>query len=124
MEIFKITTEFWKNVDKTDSCWIWKGKKSSEYGFFKINKIWIGAHRIAWQLIYGEIPNGLFVCHKCDNPPCVKPDHLFLGTAKDNNQDAAKKGRFSGKRIPFHLRQKQKAKRNKLGAHLRKGNSI
>ena len=52
------------------------------------------AHRVAWELAYGQVPNGLFVCHRCDNPPCVRPEHLFLGTARDNTQDAIAKGRF------------------------------
>ncbi len=56
-------------------------------------KVTIGAHRASWQIHYGDIPHGLFVCHHCDNPSCVRPDHLFLGTQQQNIDDMMKKGR-------------------------------
>ncbi len=87
---------FWSRVKKTDACWEWMGHRESQgYGRFGWHKNpWLGrAHRFAWHVSYGPVPDGLFVLHRCDNPPCVRPDHLFLGTAKDNMQDCLKKGR-------------------------------
>lgn len=76
-------------------CWGWSGccPKNPGYGQFRSNMKIIRAHRASWIIHYGEIPKGKFVCHKCDNPICSNPDHLFLGTCKDNNYDCIKKGR-------------------------------
>ena len=85
---------FLNHVLKTDGCWIWKSSKfKSGYGIFTINKKPYRAHRIAFELFKMPIPNGLHVLHKCDNPACVNPDHLFLGTHQDNMDDMCKKGR-------------------------------
>ena len=76
-------------------CLVWQGAaNASGYGFISINAKLFRVHRLAWQLSYGDIPTGLDVLHKCDNPPCIKLDHLFLGTPKDNTRDAMLKGRF------------------------------
>jgi hypothetical protein len=91
---------FWSKVDKSggpDACWNWMAKSRSHsgngYGNFNYNGKAAHAHRVAWELTNGPIPNGLFGCHKCDNPLCCNPAHLFLGTAKDNSADMHAKGR-------------------------------
>lgn len=86
---------FWRKVRKTETCWLWTGAQRSEYGQFHPRKgKSIKAHRYAYELTYGAVPAGKLVCHTCDNPLCVNPAHLWLGTDKDNMQDAARKGRI------------------------------
>lgn len=90
---------FWSHVDKksTDECWNWKnGLTSDGYGKFKAKYKTLIASRVAYYLTYGEYDKSLLVCHKCDNPKCCNPKHLFLGTNKDNLQDCAKKGHLRG----------------------------
>lgn len=86
---------FWPKVDKTCSCWEWTASKDSfGYGTFGVTRRDIQrAHRVSWVFAHGEIPDGLCVLHKCDNPKCVRPDHLFLGTKLDNAIDRMEKGR-------------------------------
>lgn len=87
---------FWKYVDKNgpNGCWVWKGtRKGNGYGGFWLRGKTVFAHRYAYILTRGEIPSGLFACHHCDNRMCVNPDHIFIGTAKDNSQDCVNKGR-------------------------------
>lgn len=89
-----VTARFWTKVQKTDECWLWQSVHSSSgYGKFKLYGKMERAHRVAWLLPYGAIPVGQHVLHRCDNPPCVRPDHLFLGTNRDNIQDRTIKGR-------------------------------
>lgn len=81
-------------VQKGDGCWEWRGPKTSlGYGKLCFNYKYLGAHRVSWELHRGPIGAGLFLCHKCDNPGCVNPDHLFLGTQMDNMRDKIAKGR-------------------------------
>lgn len=85
---------FWSKVKDTGYCWEWQaGKSTHGYGMFKANGIYAAASRWAYQIIYGNIPDDLHVLHKCDNPGCVNPFHLFTGTHQDNMLDKAKKGR-------------------------------
>lgn len=85
---------FWLQVDRSGDCWLWTGGLSTAgYGVTSLNNRWMLAHRASYQLTYGDIPRGLFVCHECDTPACVRPEHLFLGTALDNTQDMVAKGR-------------------------------
>ena len=91
---------FWSNVLKTDSCWLWTaGLDNHGYGYSMTpNKQSGKAHRVAWELTNGEIPAGLGVLHRRDNPRCVNPDHLFLGTQADNMHDMWRKGRGADRR--------------------------
>jgi hypothetical protein len=86
---------FWKKVDRrgSDECWEWKAGKVRSYGQFRFNRKSQYAHRVSYILAFGNIPDGMNVCHKCDNPGCVNPNHLFLGTQLDNIRDREIKGR-------------------------------
>lgn len=92
--------KFWAKVCKdgplliASRCWMWCGGRTLKgYGQFEVDGTMVGAHRFAWELTNGTIPTSLYVLHKCDNPSCVRPPHLFLGTAKTNRQDMITKGR-------------------------------
>lgn len=98
-----LSRQFWSQATKSDGCWLWRGRRargrhdrgSLTYGKFPFRANLVGAHRMAWLLAYGCMPpRSLFVCHRCDVTLCVRPEHLFLGTATDNMRDASIKGRL------------------------------
>lgn len=86
---------FFSKIEKTCDCWVWKGHihKNNGYGGFKFEGKCQGAHRVSWIIHNGAIPDRMFILHKCDNKICVNPNHLFIGTQKDNIEDKCKKGR-------------------------------
>jgi hypothetical protein len=92
--------KFWAQVTKTETCWLWTGTKNGGgYGVFTPHKRFTTTHRYSYELKHGAIPDGLAVCHSCDVPSCVNPDHLWLGTGKDNMDDMRTKGRGRGKKL-------------------------
>lgn len=100
---------FWAKVDNRngEGCWTWNGDSYPKgYGRLKIDGKGKRAHRISYELFCGPIPDGLHVLHKCDNPACVRPDHLWVGTNKDNIRDKVKKGRQAHNRGVNHGRAK------------------
>ena len=91
---------FWSKVTKTPGCWLWRaGKDRDGYGLFRFDGKQKRAHRLAYAVLVGP-PGKALVCHKCDNPPCVRPTHLFLGTNGDNIRDAVAKGRMEFQKDP------------------------
>ena len=92
--------EFWAKVDKSDGCWEWRGGHLfrrpgvPSYGSLNWRGVNTPAHRVAWMLTNGPIPAGLWCLHHCDNQGCVRPDHLYLGTHKDNTRDAVMRKRM------------------------------
>jgi hypothetical protein len=96
---------FWSKVDRSGDCWLWTATRRADgYGQFRHAGEMHGAHRFSYEIERGPIPGGLMVLHRCDNPPCVNPAHLFLGTGVDNARDMVEKGRsLAGARAPSHL---------------------
>jgi hypothetical protein len=96
------TERFWEKVFKKpgrNSCWEWEAARlPTGYGrFMKTKGFIVYAHRWSWEAAFGPIPDGMYVCHSCDNPSCVRPSHLFLGDAMDNKRDSVSKGRARGR---------------------------
>lgn len=97
---------FWTKVRKTESCWLWTAAKDQKgYGKLQVGTMkrprYVVASRLSWEIHEGPIPPGIFVLHRCDEPSCVRPDHLFLGRAADNAADKVRKGRQTkGSRNP------------------------
>ena len=84
----------------SNGCWEWQRSRHRQgYGSIRDKGKYILAHRLSWMVIKGNIPSGLNVCHACDNPPCCNPEHLFLGSQKDNVTDAIVKGRYKGRKL-------------------------
>ncbi len=93
---------FWRRVRKGegDECWEWTGShKPAGYGVIYIAGHQLHTHRVSWAIHNGPIPDGKLICHHCDNPPCIRPDHLFAGTSSDNTQDAVRKGKLGRKSV-------------------------
>lgn len=97
-----LAARFWPKVLRHEvpgaHCWEWAGSLNNQgYGQISVGGRPRLAHRVAWEHMRGEVPAGLLVCHHCDNPQCVRPSHLFLGTHHDNTHDALAKGRPVGR---------------------------
>jgi hypothetical protein len=89
-----LVDRFISHIEKTDSCWLWKGAKPNRYPSFRVDKNTIRkSHKLSYEMFNGNVPDGMCVLHKCDNPNCVNPEHLWLGTKADNNKDRSVKGR-------------------------------
>ena len=96
IQLAKHPDHFWKRVRKTKTCWLWTGDINTRgYGVVSIGGRGMNASRAAWILNVGKIPEGLCVCHTCDNPRCVRISHLFLGSRKDNTRDSIRKDRHA-----------------------------
>ena len=98
-----LVARFWAKVNKADGCWAWTGARHPHgYGLIKTMSGMSRAHRVSYELSKGEIPTGLMVRHECDNPGCVNPTHLVVGTARDNVRDRVDRGRSADRRGERH----------------------
>ena len=116
-------------INKTNGCWEWQGSKRNGYGRMIIGsrtdgtRKTVSTHRLSYELHYGEIPQGMEICHKCNNPCCINPDHLFAGTRQDNIDDRERKGRNNPPKGEKHAKAKlteADVLQDKLDAKLRK----
>lgn len=93
--------EFWGKAARQGDCLIWSGSiNSTGYGRFRVGGVYFLAHRLAFMLGHGKDPVGRMVCHKCDNPRCIAPEHLFAGTGAENTADMKRKGRARTRPLP------------------------
>jgi hypothetical protein len=100
-----VAERFWSEVELGDECWRWtRGTAGTGYGAFRSERNRVYAHRFAYEDFFGSIPPGMFVCHHCDNPSCVRPSHLFVGTPSENVLDSVRKGRWNESHLPGVLR--------------------
>jgi hypothetical protein len=112
-----LVDRFWRKVDMTAGpagCWLWMATKNQQgYGEIEESRRVLRAHRVSWEFCIGPIPKGMFVCHHCDNPSCVNPAHLFLGTHADNMRDMVAKGRQN-----FQVHPELVARGEQHGSHI------
>jgi endogenous inhibitor of DNA gyrase (YacG/DUF329 family) len=88
-----LSERFWEKVEKTESCWLWTGGLlKTGYGSVRVGGKALRAHRVAYELLVGKIPDGMLLRHSCDNPKCVNPSHLIPGTKRQNTEDALERG--------------------------------
>lgn len=118
VELADFPEKLWNNhsVDPQTGCWWWMGYRNPKgYGRLSVGGRQVMAHRYSWESVYGPIPDGKMICHHCDNPACINPDHLFLSDAAGNAADRDKKGRFKP-----HSRERYQAMQLKCAKKKRK----
>lgn len=95
-----LAERFYSYVEHTDGCWLWRGPTAHDgYGVITYHNRATRAHRVAYIIAHGTIPDGTIICHTCDNPLCVRPDHLYAGSLADNRRDAQQRNRWARKNL-------------------------